>query len=214
MKITNKNYNLKPGTYLEDTVGIIAIVSEYDTNYKRYEYHDVEINDDGDLVELSTGGYVTPVDLIGYEIVYEPKPEPVVKKSFVYTYCHKYEIQALESAGVELCDFDEAEVQFFATEGIDFGDDDYRLIKYEKAYDKQVNEIINYFITTSFTEDIVSEEEIQVLKDAGVKFYFVNNDIDSDYVGDDEYLIKYEKAYATQVSQILWNTSVHAKLIY
>ncbi len=69
MKITKKLYNLTKGTYLEDTAGIIVLVSEYDPNHQWYEYHDTEINDDGDIVELTTGGYATPADLIGCEIV-------------------------------------------------------------------------------------------------------------------------------------------------
>lgn len=69
MTITKENFNLKPGTYLEDTSGIIVLVSEYDSYHKWYEYHDTEINDDGDIIELSTGGYATPADLIGCEIV-------------------------------------------------------------------------------------------------------------------------------------------------
>ena len=69
MKITKKLYNLTKGTYLEDTAGIIVLVSDYDEHHSWYEYHDVEVNEDGDLVELETGGYVAPSDLIGYETI-------------------------------------------------------------------------------------------------------------------------------------------------
>lgn len=69
MKITRRLYNLTKGTYLEDTAGIIVLTSDYDECHGWYEYHDVEIDEDGGLVELETGGYVAPSDLIGYEII-------------------------------------------------------------------------------------------------------------------------------------------------
>jgi hypothetical protein len=42
-----------------------VIVSEYSEHHGYYEYHDTEIDDDGNGVELETGGIVAPSDLIG-----------------------------------------------------------------------------------------------------------------------------------------------------
>lgn len=65
MKITKRLYNIKPGTWIEHKDGYIVIVSEYDEYHGCYEYHDTEIDDDGNSIELETGGFVTPSDLIG-----------------------------------------------------------------------------------------------------------------------------------------------------
>lgn len=134
MKITGRNYNLKPGTILEDVRGIIAIDSEYDTNHKRYEYHDMDCNDEGELVDLPTGGYVTPLDLIGYEIVCEPKP---IIKSFEYKEVSEADVQALESADIEFdCVVNDSENSDF-------------IIRYEKAISQQVQKIISNSLNSS-----------------------------------------------------------------
>lgn len=134
MKITGRNYNLKPGTILEALEGTIAIDSEYDTNYKRYEYHDMDCNDDGEFIDLPTGGYITPVDLIGYEIVSEPKP---VIKSFEYKEVSEADVQALESADIEFdCVVNDSENSDF-------------IIRYEKAISQQVQEIISSSLKNS-----------------------------------------------------------------
>lgn len=61
--------NLEAGTTIADTSGVIILASGYDSYHDRYEYHDIEVTDDGDMIELQTGGYVSPSDLIGSEIV-------------------------------------------------------------------------------------------------------------------------------------------------
>ncbi len=179
MKITGRNYNLKPGTILEALEGTIAIDSEYDTNYKRYEYHDMDCNDDGELIDLPTGGYITPVDLIGYEIVSEPKP---VIKSFEYKEVNESDVQALEQAGVEF----DCVVDNRAKNDHIINDQKQRLgrvLRQEVEY-KEVN-----------------EADIQVLKNAGVDF-----DCVKDSSGKYDYIIRYEKAISQQVQEIISNS--------
>lgn len=66
-----KSCNLKKGTVLERNCGIIILTSDYDAFYNGYDYHDMDINDDGDIVELDTGGTVTVFDIIGSKVVAE-----------------------------------------------------------------------------------------------------------------------------------------------
>jgi hypothetical protein len=67
MKITTRRTDLQVGTMLSDTNGIIKLTSDYDDFHGWYEYINLDIDDDGNLVEGSQG-YATPTDLIGYEI--------------------------------------------------------------------------------------------------------------------------------------------------
>lgn len=69
MKITKKLTNITKGTWLTDRNGeLIVITSDYDSYHKWYEYHETDYDEDGNVVELDRGGYVTPEDLIGGEI--------------------------------------------------------------------------------------------------------------------------------------------------
>lgn len=65
MKITKRLYDIKPGTWINHKGEFIVIVSEYNEHHGYYEYHDTEIDDDGNGVELETGGIIAPSDLIG-----------------------------------------------------------------------------------------------------------------------------------------------------
>lgn len=68
MTITKSLKNLEKGTMILHADGYIVLTSKYDSFHDWYEYHDTEIDDDGDIIELQTGGYVTPADLIKDEI--------------------------------------------------------------------------------------------------------------------------------------------------
>lgn len=68
MIITKPLKNLTKGTMILHSDGYIVLTSDYDSFHGWYEYHDTEIDDDGDIIELQTGGYVTPADLIKDEI--------------------------------------------------------------------------------------------------------------------------------------------------
>lgn len=64
-------FSLKKGTVLERNCGIIILTSDYDAFHNGYDYHDMDINDDGDIVELDTGGTLTVFDIIGSVVVDE-----------------------------------------------------------------------------------------------------------------------------------------------
>lgn len=68
MKIIKRLTNIAVGTYIDHKGDLIVITSAYDSYHGWYEYNDTEIDDDGNVVELTTGGYVTPSDLIGDEM--------------------------------------------------------------------------------------------------------------------------------------------------
>lgn len=68
MKITERMTNLETGTTIIRSSGCIILTSGYDSFHDHYEYRDADVSDDGDMVELATGGYVSPSDLIGGEI--------------------------------------------------------------------------------------------------------------------------------------------------
>lgn len=68
MKITKRLYNLKKGTTLAFTWGMVELTSEYNENKDTYDYVELEINEDGDLVATEKTGTLCPVDLIGAEI--------------------------------------------------------------------------------------------------------------------------------------------------
>ena len=65
MKITKRMYDIKPGTWINHRGDWIVITTEYSEYHGYYEYHDTEIDDDGNSIELETGGRVTPSDLVG-----------------------------------------------------------------------------------------------------------------------------------------------------
>lgn len=68
MKITKRLTNIAVGTYIDHKGDLIVITSTYDRYHGWYEYHDTDVDDGGNVVELTTGGYVTPSDLIGDEM--------------------------------------------------------------------------------------------------------------------------------------------------
>ena len=132
---------------------------------------------------------------------------------FVYIKVNEVEVQALKKAGVEFdcgSNISEADIQALENDGFDFdcfGDDDY-LIRYEHSYEQEVEEIISNLRTKSFGYDIVNEDEVQALQNAGIEFYFrtpKTADDGFDYVGDGEYSIQYEKeAYSKRVNEIIF----------
>ena len=68
MTITKKMRNLEVGTIIEHTSGYIILTSEFDSFHGAYEYHDIEFDENGEMIEEQTGGYVTLSDLIGSNI--------------------------------------------------------------------------------------------------------------------------------------------------
>lgn len=69
MKIKKCMYDLKPGTYVYVVdYGYIVITSEYDTYHRWYHYHDTEMDDNGNITELTTGSTIPAERLIDGEI--------------------------------------------------------------------------------------------------------------------------------------------------
>ena len=68
MKITKSRKDLTAGTMILHRDGYIMLKSDYDDYHGAYSYIDVCIDDDGDVKEMTTGGLVTPADLIGSDI--------------------------------------------------------------------------------------------------------------------------------------------------
>lgn len=66
MKITRRRTDLTPGTIIERDSGFEIIVEPYDDFHGWYLTHDMDVTDDGDLVEITTHeNRTTPADLIG-----------------------------------------------------------------------------------------------------------------------------------------------------
>lgn len=69
MKITKIRHDLKPRTYVYVAdYGFIVITSEYDPHHKRYHYHDTELDENGNIIELATGSTISAERLIDGEI--------------------------------------------------------------------------------------------------------------------------------------------------
>ena len=69
MKITKCRYDLKPGTYVYVAdYGTIVITSEYDPYHKWYHYHDTEMDENGNVIELDNGSTISAERLIDSEI--------------------------------------------------------------------------------------------------------------------------------------------------
>lgn len=68
MTISRTQCGLQAGTVLRCNTGWIILTSNYNDYRECYEYRDVEIDESGNVKELSTGGYIAPRKLLGAEI--------------------------------------------------------------------------------------------------------------------------------------------------
>lgn len=68
MTISRTQCSLQAGTVLQCSNGWIVLTSTYNDYRGGYEYQDVEIDERGNVKELSTGGFISPRKLLGAKI--------------------------------------------------------------------------------------------------------------------------------------------------